>query len=97
MLFTLTGVSRPWIARPIAAPMNTVRYAVCGALTGYALLAWISGLGLLGRAGVMVLPAALIGGGYYGYCHARKKQVRNTGVVQVLPEGTQDGTHATAA
>ncbi len=77
--------------------MNTVRYVGCGALTGYALLAWLLGLGLLGPADVMVLPAALIGGSYYGYCHARKKQARRTGVVQVLPEGTQDRTQATAA
>jgi hypothetical protein len=45
----------------------------------------------------MVIPAGLIGGGFCGYLYAKTKQARHDRVVQVLPERTQDRTHATAA
>ena len=79
--------------------MNTLRYILCGAACGYLLFAVTAGL-LLDRAGVMgllVIPAGLIGGGFVGYLSAKAKQARYDRVVHVLPERTQDSTHATAA
>ena len=46
--------------------MNTLRYILCGAASGYLLFAVTAGL-LMDRAGVMgllVIPAGLIGGGF---------------------------------
>ena len=79
--------------------MNTLRYILCGAASGYLLFAVIAGL-LLDRAGVMgllVIPAGLIGGGFVGYLSAKAKETRYDRVVHVLPDRTQDSTHATAA
>lgn len=79
--------------------MTTVRYIVCGAATGYVSL-WVSTALLvdtIGLKSLMVIPAGLIGGGFCGYCYAQTKLARTTRVVQVLPERTQDSTHATAA
>jgi hypothetical protein len=79
--------------------MKTLRYILCGAASGYLLLAVIAGL-LLDRAGVMgllVIPAGLIGGGLVGYLFANAKRARYERVVHVLPDRTQDSTHATAA
>ena len=79
--------------------MNTLRYILCGAASGYLLVAVTAGL-LLDRAGVMgllVIPAGLIGGGFVGYLSAKAKQARYDRVVHVLPDRTQNSTHATAA
>jgi hypothetical protein len=79
--------------------MNTLRYILCGAASGYLLFAVTAGL-LLDRAGVMgllVIPAGLIGGGFVGYLSAKAKQARYDRVVHVLPDRTQNSTHATAA
>lgn len=79
--------------------MNTLRYILCGAASGYLLFAVTAGL-LLDRAGVMgllVIPAGLIGGGFVGYLFAKAKETRYDRVVHVLPDRTQDSTHATAA
>ena len=79
--------------------MNTLRYILCGAASGYLLFAVTAGL-LLDRAGVMgllVIPAGLIGGGFVGYLSAKAKETRYDRVVHVLPDRTQDSTHATAA
>ena len=78
--------------------MTTFRYIVCGAATGYLLLAVCAGLLIdtAGVTGLMVIPVGLIGGGLCGYLSAKKRQARNS-VVQVLPQRTQDSTHATAA
>jgi hypothetical protein len=78
--------------------VTTVRYILCGAATGYLLLAEAAGL-LLNTAGVlglMAIPVGLIGGGFCGYRYAKRKQARER-VVHVLPERAQDSTHATAA
>ena len=79
--------------------MDTLRYILCGAASGYLLFAVTAGL-LLDRAGVMgllVIPAGLIGGGFAGYLSAKAKQARYDRVVHVLPDRTQNSTHATAA
>lgn len=79
--------------------MSTVRYILCGAASGYLCL-WVSTALLVDTVGLkslMVIPVGLIGGGFCGYCYAKTKQTRTTRVVQVLPERTQDSTHATAA
>ncbi len=79
--------------------MNPVRYIVCGAATGYLVLAEIAGL-LLETAGVMgllMIPVGMIGGGFCGYLYAKTKQTRRDRVVHVLPERTQGSTRATAA
>ena len=79
--------------------MNTLRYILCGAASGYLLFAVTAGL-LLDRAGVMgllVIPAGLIGGGFVGYLSAKAKQARYDRVVHVLPDRTQNSTHAPAA
>jgi len=79
--------------------MNTLRYILCGAASGYLLFAVTAGL-LLDRAGVMgllVIPAGLIGGGFVGYLSAKAKRARYDRVVHVLPDRTQNSTHATAA
>jgi len=79
--------------------MDTLRYILCGAASGYLLFAVTAGL-LLDRAGVMgllVIPAGLIGGGFVGYLSAKAKQARYDRVVHVLPDRTQNSTHATAA
>ena len=86
----------------MAGPVNTVRYVVCGALTGYCFVAygliWVVPAGALGDLLFAVLiPVSLVGGSYFGYWHAKKKQARTTRVVHVLPERTQDSTHAAAA
>jgi hypothetical protein len=78
--------------------MNTVRYIVCGALSGYCIVAY--GLIWLPLPEVIfsvLVPVSLIGGGCYGYRHARNKRARNNGVVRALPERIQGSTHATAA
>ena len=78
--------------------MSTVRYILCGAATGYLFL-WVTTALLVDTVGVkslMSIPAGLIGGGFCGYLYARN-QARTARVVQVLPERTQDSTHATAA
>ena len=82
--------------------MNTVRYVVCGALSGYCIVAygliWLVPAGALGDLiFAALIPVSLVGGSYFGYWHAKKKQARTTGVVQALPERTQGSTHATAA
>lgn len=79
--------------------MNTVRNILCGAAAGYLSL-WVTTALLVNTIGVkslMVIPAGLIGGGFCGYLYAKTKQARYDRVVQVLPERTQDRTHATAA
>ncbi len=101
-LVTLPGVSWPWAARPIALPMNTVRYILYGAatgmMTGYLSLcvttAWL--VNSVGVEWLVVVPAGLIGGGLCGYRYAKNRQAQNR-VVQVHPEPTQDSIRATAA
>jgi hypothetical protein len=78
--------------------MNTVRYVVCGALTGYGIVVY--GLVWLPVGAVIIsalFPVSVVAGGYYGYWHAKKKQARNNHVVRVLPGRTPDSAHATAA
>ena len=82
--------------------MTTVRYVVCGALTGYGIVVygfrWVPvPVAVADVIFTALLIAGVVGGGYYGYCHAKKKQARNNGVVRALPERIQDSTHATAA
>jgi hypothetical protein len=55
--------------------MKTVRYIVCGAMSGFTVV-WLNAALLPGASSIAfnVLPVAMIGGGYYGYRHAKKKR-----------------------
>lgn len=79
--------------------MNTVRYILCGAATCYLFLGVTGGLLLAatGVMGLMLIPASLIVGALCGYLYAKTKRSRDSRFVHVLPERTQDSTHATAA
>jgi hypothetical protein len=79
--------------------MTTLRYVLFGAASGYLVLAMIGGLLLdtAGVVGLLVIPAGLIGGGFVGSLFAKAKQARYDRVVHVLPDRTQDSSHATAA
>ena len=55
--------------------MSTVRYIVCGAATGYFLVALTYGL-LQGSAAMLLIPLSMIGGGYIGYCNVQNKRLR---------------------
>jgi hypothetical protein len=79
--------------------VSTVRYILCGAATGYLFL-WLSTallVNTIGLKSLMVIPVGLIGGSLCGYCYAKAKQARASGVVQTLPERIQDSARATAA
>ena len=55
--------------------MSTVRYIVCGAATGYCIVALTYGL-LQGSAMLLLIPLSMIGGGYIGYHHRQNKRLR---------------------
>ena len=78
--------------------MRTVRYIMCGAATGYLLLAEAAGLLLdnVGVTGLVVIPAGLIGGGFCGLLYGKTKRARHDRVVPLLPERADDSARAAA-
>jgi hypothetical protein len=84
--------------------MNTVRYILFGAAIGCVcsyLSLWMTTAVLVDAIRgewLMVIPACWIVGGLCGYLGSKRNRTRDaTRGVHVLPERTQDSTHATAA
>src|SRR5262245_45382047 len=101
----ISGVTPPRLSATRSAtdgrPMKTLRYVVCGALTGYGIV--VHGLMRLPVGAVddvtftALLAVCVFGGGLFGYRHTKNKHVRTDGVVRDLPERTHDGSDAMAA